>query len=424
VPRIEIASAKDDPRALGRPLMSDHNFSARLWGTAAVAVVPFAAHLGVGWWLPIHLAMLGAASQSIVGGQLMFSTTLGLARGPERWQSLTQLGLLNLGAALVVSGRLWDAAGVLGAGAAVFAITICWVTWQVHMQWRRSGNQRFSITGTFYLLAGLSIIVGASIGGALGTGSVNDGSTYLALKGLHMALNVFGWAGLTIVGTMITLLPTIMHVRAPHLRAVRFAPWTMFGGLVLVSTGAAFSNSFLPAAGICFYAIGLASFALYVRRVLVIPRRRKIPTAAMHLLGAVIWAAVTSLGLILSFGRSDPFLTRDLLVVGGAAGFVFQALLGAWSFLVPSTRPPLPERRRRELTAMELGGRVQVVAYNVGLIAVLIGLETKLNAFSIGIALAWSAAACALAKLWSFPLLAKLAVVRTESAERWAPPET
>jgi hypothetical protein len=282
VPRIEIASVKDDIRALGRPLMSDHNLSARLWATAAVAVVPFASHLGVGWWLPIHLAMLGAASQAIVGGQLMFSTTLGLARGPQRSQSLTQLALLNIGAALVVSGRLWDEAGVLAAGAVVFAVTICWVTWQVHRVWRRSSNRRFSITGTFYLLAGLSLLVGASIGGLLGTGSFNNGATYLAYRGLHMTLNVLGWAGLTIVGTVVTLLPTVMHVRAPNLHVVRITPWTMFGGLVLLSIGVASSSEIVQALAMCSYVIGLVSFAVYVRRILVIPRRRRIPTAALH----------------------------------------------------------------------------------------------------------------------------------------------
>jgi nitrite reductase (NO-forming) len=422
VTRIEIASAEDDPRALGRPLMSDHNVSARLWATAAVAVVPFASHLGVGWWLPVHLAMLGAASQAIVGGQLMFSTTLGLARGPRRSQSLTQLALLNLGAALVVSGRIWRPEGLLAIGAAVFAATICWVTWQVHAMWHRSSNRRFSVTGTFYLLAGLAIIVGASIGGALGTGSINDGSTYLAYKDLHMTLNLLGWAGLTIIGTAITLLPTVMHVRAPNLNAVRIVPWTMFTGLVLLSIGVALSNGPLQAAGMCSYGIGLISFAVYVRGILAIPRRRKIPTAAMHLLGALGWAAVTTLGLIVSFARSDASLTRDLLVVGGAGGFVFQALLGAWSFLVPSTRPPVPERRRRELTAMELGGYVQVLLYNVGLLAILVGPEMRFSLSVIGIAFAWSAAVFALAKLWLFPVLAKLPRVATKSEEWWAPP--
>lgn len=421
--RIEIGSATDDPRDLGRPLMSDHNLSARLWATAAVAAVPIASALRIGWWLPVHLAMLGAASQAIVGGQLMFSTTLGLSRGPARSRSLTQLGLLNLGAALVVGGRIWSWPGVLAAGASIFIATICWVTWQVHLLWRRSINRRFSITGTFYRLAGLSIIVGASIGGALGIGAFDDASPYLAHRGVHMTLNVLGWAGLTIVGTAVTLLPTILHVRAPKLHTIRGAPWLMFGGLALLSAGATLGQELLAGAGMVCYVVGLIAFGIYVRRILVVSRRRKIPTAALHLIAAFVWSAVTSVGLIVSFTLADPSLTRDVLVVGGASGFVFQALIGAWSFLLPSTRPPVPERRRRELIAMELGGRPQVLAYNAGLVAVLIGLQTNIDSSLAGIVLTWSAAAWAIGKSWSFRLLATFPSVRAYSERWWAPPE-
>ncbi|HYO47468.1 MAG TPA: hypothetical protein VEY33_12355 [Gemmatimonadota bacterium] len=403
--------------------MSDHNLSARVWATAAAAAVPIASALGIGWWLPIHLAMLGAASQAIVGGQLMFSTTLGLSRGPARSQSLTQLVLLNLGAALVVGGRLWSWPGVLVVGASIFVATICWVTWQVHLLWRRSINRRFSITGTFYLLAGLSIIIGASIGGALGSGAFDDASSYLAHRGVHMTLNILGWAGLTIVGTAVTLLPTVLHVRAPKLHSIAIAPWLMSGGLGLLSMGATLSQEHLAGAGMVCYVVGLLAFGMYVRRILVIPRRRKIPTAALHLIAALVWATVTSVGLIVSFTRADPSLTRNLLVVGGASGLVFQALIGAWSFLLPSTRPPVPARRRRELIAMELGGRAQVLAYNAGLVAVLIGLETSIDSSLWGIALTWSAAVWAIAKSWSFPLLATLPWVRIYSERWWAAPE-
>jgi hypothetical protein len=52
MPRIEISTATTTPSRLGRPLMSDHNFSGRLWATAALIAVPFAARTGLGWWLP------------------------------------------------------------------------------------------------------------------------------------------------------------------------------------------------------------------------------------------------------------------------------------------------------------------------------------------------------------------------------------
>jgi nitrite reductase (NO-forming) len=404
--------------------MSDHNLSARLWATAGLLAVPALSFLPwAGWWLPVHLVMLGAASQAIVGGQLMFSTTLALARGPSRQRALTQLAALNVAAALVISGRLWNVVWVLTVGASIFVLTIGWVTWQVNSQWRRSVNRRFAITGTFYTLVGLCVIGGASIGGALALGAFSDPSSYLAHRGVHLVFNILGWAGLTIVGTAITLLPTILHVRAPRLAPVRPVPWLMAGGLLLVATGATIDVSLLAGLGMAVYVAGLVFFGSYVRAMLSIPRRRAVPTGAMHLIAAVAWGGLTSIGLVLAFARADATLIRNLVVVGGAGGLVFQALMGAWSFLLPSTRAPDPSRRRKELIAMEIGGRSQVALYNLGLVLVLFELVSGTSLSGLGLALLWAAAAWALFKFWAFPRLAELPSVAARSEAWWAPPE-
>ena len=421
--RLEIASIKDDPRSVGRPLMRDHNLSARIWATVAVAVVPFASGTTTGWWLPLHLALVGAASQAIVGGQLMFSVTLGLSRGPRRWVTLTQLAFMNVGAALVVGGRLWGSRITLAAGATFFVIGVGWALWQVDRLWRRSVNRRFAITGTFYRLAGWSILIGASIGAALGIGAFDDGLSYVSHRNIHMTINVLGWAGMTIVGTAITLLPTILHVRAGTLGWIKAVPWLMFGGLLAFATTASLRAPEAAGVGLLAYVIGLAVFGGYVRRILVVPRRRCIPTAALHLVMALAWLVVTSVAVTIALALEDDGAVRDVLVTGGAAGTIFQALLGAWSFLLPSLRAPIPDRRRRELVAMELGGRTQVGALNAGLILTLIGSLTAWDVLLIGIWLAWLAAASALTKSWTFPLLAKLQIVRSRSDRWWAVPE-
>ena len=419
--RIEIAQAAPAP-TLSRPLMTDHNLSARVWATAALVAVPIASRTGVGWWLPLHLALLGAVTQAIVGGQLMFSTTLGLSRGPSRRLTLTQLGLLNVAALSVITGRLIDHLGVFIAGVSILVGVIGWVTWQVHLMWRRSVNRRFALTGMFYRLAGTSLLLGASIGGALGIGAFDNGGSYIAHRTVHMILNVYGWAGMTIVGTAVTLLPTILHARAPKLERVRAAPWLMFLGLMVMSGGATTEAGVVGGAGMGIYLIGFGTFALYIKQVLLTPSRRKIPTAAFHLIAAVTWALASTVALMLTLWRGDWTAVRDFAVVGGAAGFVFQALMGAWLFLLPSTRAPVPERRRVELIAMELGGRAQVVAYNAGLVLVLVGLRSGWELSLVGIWLAWIAASWALVKAWTFPALSRLTHVQRRAAAWWAEP--
>jgi nitrite reductase (NO-forming) len=422
--RIEVSNSMTPPSRIGRPLMSDHNFSARLWATGALIAVPFASRTGLGWWLPLHMALLGAVTQAIVGGQLMFSATLGLSRGPSRSVTLIQLALLNVAAILVITGQLMGEARLLVAGVTILVPLIGWVTWQVHTMWSASVNRRFSITGTFYRLAGVSLLLGASIGGTLGIGAFNDPASYVAHREVHAILNVFGWTGMTIVGTAITLLPTVLHVRSPSLRVVRPVPWLMAGGLVAMSTGATTSQEWLAGLGMAVYVCGLVAFGVYLRAVLATPRRRRIPTAAFHLVAAMAWAGITTTALVIAMMQGNSGATRDLVVVGGAAGFAFQALLGAWSFLLPSTRAPIPQRRRVELMAMELGGRAQAVAFNLGVVLTLIGLRSALDTVSItGVAMAWLAALWALGKSWSFPALSDLPAVERLSATWWTDPE-
>lgn len=421
--RIEIARAGDAPRAMGRPIMSDHNLSARIWASAALLAVPLASRSGLGWWLPLHLALLGAVTQAIVGGQLMFSATLGLARGPDRRTTLVQLGLINVAALSVIAARLMDLQAVFVTGVTVFVGVIGWVALLVHRLWRSSVNRRFAVTGTFYRLAATSLLLGASIGGALGAGAFDKASSYIAHRGVHMTLNVFGWAGMTIVGTAVTLLPTILHVRAPQLGRVRSAPWFMFVGLMIMSAGATTALGVVGGLGMGIYLLGLITFGLYLKQVLVTPSRRKIPTAAFHLIAAMSWALLSVIALVVTLSLGDWPAVRDIAVVGGAAGFAFQALLGAWSFLLPSTRAPIPERRRVELVAMELGGRAQVTAYNVGLVLVLFGLRSGTQLSLVGICLAWASATWAMTKAWSFPLLARSHRVQQRSAAWWAEPE-
>jgi nitrite reductase (NO-forming) len=227
---------------------------------------------------------------------------------------------------------------------------------------------------------------------------------------------------LTVVGTAITLVPTILHVRAPMTRTLPGVPWLMLGGLTLFATGAALDSSWLRVVGMLSYVGGLATFGVYLRHVLRTARRRKIPTAGLHLIAALLWLGLTALALVVSSIAGDNAAMRDFVVVGGAAGFAFQAVLGAWAFLLPSARAPAPERRRRELVAMELGGRVQVVAYNIGVMAVLIGLRSELDSELMGTVLAWAAATWALLKSWLFPLLAMTSTVHSKSALWWAAP--
>lgn len=72
---------------------------------------------------------------------------------------------------------------------------------------------------------------------------------------------------------------------------------------------------------------------------------------------------------------------------------------------------------------MELGGRAQVIAYNLALVITFVGLRSNLEISLVGIVMGWLAVTWTLFKSWSFPALSGLAVVEDLSAVWWAEPD-
>jgi nitrite reductase (NO-forming) len=399
-----------------------HHLTARLWLAGALLAVFLPADIRLGWWLPLHLALLGAASQLIAGGQIMFSGTLGLAPAAGRGHLIGSLALLNLGAAAIAVGRISGVMPLVVLGATTFLTGTIWSGLVADSRWRRGLGGRFRVTRIYYGLAGASILIGGTAGAILATGvlpGVSQGSHRL----MHMAFNLFGWAGMTIVGTAITLLPSVLRTRAVYDRSLAWAPWTMFGGLVVTASGLSLNVPLVAAAGAAALLAGLAPFVRVAARVATGRRRFPVPVAAWHLLAAILWLTVVCGTQIWLLGAGNAGAVSDLWIVGLAGGTVVQAILGAWSFLLPMEQQVAGGIRRLHLTAFEIGSRAQVAAYNLGL--VLLGLSLLGAGFGgsrqLAIGLVWSAAAWALVKSFSFPLLARLPGVARRSATWWEP---
>lgn len=89
--------------------------------------------------------------------------------------------------------------------------------------------------------------------------------------------------------------------------------------------------------------MGLITFGLYLKHVLATRSRRRIPIAAVHLVAAMAWAVITTTALVVTLTQAHWVAARDFVVVGGAGGFAFQALMGAWSFLYRAAVRPFPD---------------------------------------------------------------------------------
>lgn len=393
-----------------------------LWLSAAglALLLPEAARAGL--WLPLHLALAGAVSVSISGNMLAFVSALTASPDPARVLILAQFALVNLGAALAAAGYPTRHPGLVAWGGGLFAAGIAVLAGDVLGRWRRALFRRHRVPVFLYGTAVACMLAGAGLGAALGSGAIQDPGAFLGLRQAHMTLNVLGWASVTIAGTLVTFLPTVLRVRMP-VRHGGVTAAMLAGGVVVLAGGLAARLRPVSVAGALAYWVGAVGLGWMTFRVARAPRRWPISVTAKHLVAGVGWflGGTTALAANLAVpgGSFDAF--REVFLVAFVGGFVIQTLLGAWQYLLPMGRLGHPDERRRFLAAVEYGGNLQVGAVNLGLVLLVLrsaGMAPE-PAGAAGAVLALGGGAAALGKAWLFPLLARLPATARRSARLW-----
>ena len=154
----------------------------------------------------------------------------------------------------------------------------------------------------------------------------------------HVSLNLLGWIGLTVMGTLVTLWPTMLRTRiAAGVECVARQVLPILVCSVLIAAAGALAGLQAPAAaGVAGYLGGVLWATLPLARV----ARAKAPSAytTWSVMAAVIWLIASVLGLftVLVTSATWQLVTERLwlLIIPLAAGFAAQVLLGALSSLV------------------------------------------------------------------------------------------
>jgi nitrite reductase (NO-forming) len=276
---------------------------------------------------------------------------------------------------------------------------------------RRIGlNRRHVLPFAMYGAAIVAVLVGGTLGAVIGSRTVGDAETWLQLRRAHLTLNVLGWVSLTIAGTLITFLPTVLRIRMPAWRGTASGALLVLGvgsialGLGLDVPQVAVGGSVAYAAG----ALGLAWMAVKAIRM---PRTWPVPVAGKHVVCALAWFVTGTLLLPWAVVGGLVGFRRVFLAIF-VCGWAVQTLLGAWQYLLPMARPGHPDERRRWLAAIEVGAPLQVVALNagVGLLALAGADLVPSPAARAGAVLALVGGLTALAKAWAFAALAEVPV--------------
>ncbi|MDT3726141.1 multicopper oxidase domain-containing protein [Streptomyces sp. DSM 41972] len=323
-------------------------------------------------WLLVHTLLLGAVTHAVVLWSGHFAASvLRLPEANRGAPAALRLAWLNAGAVTVIGGMLLGRrSAVLVGGGLVAAAVTAHTVWLVRLL-RRALPGRFSMTVRYYIAAAALLPAGAALGVLMAHGGLG-GDLPERLLFAHETINLLGWIGLTVAGTLITLWPTMLRTRVADgaERAGRRALPVLLAGLGAAVAAALLAPPPLAAPGVAVHAAGLViASAPWVREA-----RSKAPRsfAAWSVAAGSLWLAGSLLllvGILLSttswvtVGERTSLLTAPL-----AAGWTAQVLLGALSFLVPVVLGGGPTAVREATTGLERAWPARLTITNAALL--------------------------------------------------------
>lgn len=383
------------------------------WLLALAVVVVAHRWVPASGWLMVHMLLLGAVSTAILIWSQHFADAL--LRRPAaggRASLAARLAAHTVGAVLVLAGMLSQATPLVLAGAIVVAANALAHAALLARQLGQALAGRFAPLIWYYVAASLALVAGVAIGMAMSTGG---GADHDRLFAAHVALNVFGWIGLTVIGTVVLLWPTVLRTRVlPGTDAAsRRALPLLAGGTVLLAVGSVLELRAIAALGILAYLVGLGWVLLRLGQ----QARQAAPiTYAGWSMGAALaWFAASTVVVgvdLLAAGGWGEFV----VLLGGtvpmlAVGFAAQIVLGALSYLLPVVLGGGPEAGKASARELDRGSLFRVIVINGGILLYLLPLPGMVR-------VALAVLVCAV--LASFLVLAFRAVVASRMTAKAA----
>ncbi len=350
---------------------------------AASVALPPGIRLGI--WLPVHLALAGAAATAIASVLPFFSTALVVAAPVHPVIRIAGIGLVAGGALGVMT--VWGHAAGQPAPAAIaggaYLAGLALVAGATFAPIRGALGIRRPLLERAYAVALANVGIGAFLATLFIAGDTSVGAAWGAVKPAHAWLNLVGFAILVIVTTLLHLAPTIVGTRLRPRASGRLAVIGVAAGAPLVALGYAIGADLVARAGaltVLAGAFGVVAHALSIHRD---PARGRWTTdagwhrmASWSLLAGQGWLGVglaVAAGRTLAFG-ADPAgwslaAIAGPLVIGG----VVQILLGAISHLLPAIGPGDPISHARQRRLLGHAAIPRVVALNAGTTLVALG---------------------------------------------------
>ncbi|MDJ0377962.1 multicopper oxidase domain-containing protein [Cryobacterium sp. PH31-L1] len=337
------------------------------WLAAAVLVTLLHRQVPSSGWLLVHLLLLGAVSTAILIWSQHFADTLlrHKALGDRRSLGL-RLSVHTGGAIAVMTGMVAEWYPLVLVGGILVGLNALAHAAVIVAQTRGAMPGRFAPLVRYYIVSAV-MLSGGVILGILMARLDNGGEAYERLFIGHLGLNLLGWVGLTVIGTVALLWPTVLHTRVDVATVAAGSTLPVLaGGLGLLLAGCLADQRLLVALGVLIYLVALG-------RVLWegIGHLRRAPAvtfAAWSLGAAQIWFALCTAGfgllVVLAPSWTAAAAGVETVVPYFAIGFAAQILLGALSYLVPVVLGGGPAALKATAAELDRGGLFRVFVVN------------------------------------------------------------
>lgn len=352
-------------------------------------------------WLPLHLALAGGASTAIAGVMPFFVAALSAGHPADARLRAGAVALVAVGAGLVAARGLvpeWTALPSIGGTLYLAGIALTGLA--LRGAGRAGLMVRRPIVTHAYTLALVNVAIGASLGTLMVAGWMPVLDRWALLKPAHAWTNLVGFVSLTVVGTLLHFLPTVLGTRIVPRGSAVVAVLGLAMGSPVVVVGLLIPSSPVVGGGAALSLIGAG--ALAVEAGLVARARGRWTTdpgwhrlTGVGLLAGTAWF-VAGVGIaggrLLVMGAVPDAWSTPLVGAPLALGWVVQALIASWTHLLPAIGPGGPAGHAARRVVLGRAATARLLSLNVGTALVAVGWPAGQGSIAVaGLVLAGAA---------------------------------
>ncbi len=357
-----------------------------MWMAAAAVTAVFRDHIKDSTWLMVHFLLLGAVTNALFIWSWHFAGAILRVPQADRADEIMRLSVLNLGVAAVLIGATTEAPVVAVIGVVFVGAAVVMHALAIRRAAQRALPSPYAFTADAYLLASSLLVLGIFLGGLMEAVAFDD-ATKARVVLAHVSFNLLGWIGIPILGTIVTLWPTMLRTRiAPNAAKLARRVLPVIGGAtVAIAVAFAFDLTWLAAAGLVAYIVG---FMVTLLPMVAVARNKRPATFSTISAGlGMLWLVGTLVVFTIRVASAAdaPALAAhsSTLVVSGAVGGVLQVLLGCLSYLLPAMAAGGPSIVRYRNDRAERLLRPRLLFTEGGLLLWVVGLGNAMMALTL-----------------------------------------